>query len=156
MVQLTSMNFLWGSGGKESAYNVGDLGSIHGLGRSPREGKGYLLQYSGLENVMDLYSPWGHKESGMTEWLSLSHPYMTTGKTIELTIQIFVSNVMSLLFSMLSRFVIAFLPRIKSLLISWLQSPSAVILEPQKKPLAQFSLFPHLFAMKWWDWMPWS
>ena len=57
---------------------------------------------------------------------------MTTGKTIELTIQIFVSNVMSLLFSMLSRFVIAFLPRIKSLLISWLQSPSAVILEPQK------------------------
>ena len=67
MVQLTSMNFLWGSGGKESAYNVGDLGLIHGLGISPRERKGYLLQYSGLENVMDLYSPWGHKESGMTE-----------------------------------------------------------------------------------------
>ena len=67
MVQLTSMGFLCGSGGKESAYDMGDLGLIHGLGRSPREGKGYLLQYSGQENVMDLYSPWGHKESGMTE-----------------------------------------------------------------------------------------
>ena len=56
---------------------------------------------------MDLYSPWGHKESGMTELLSLSfsHPYMTTGKTMALTIQTFVSNVMSLLFNMLFRFV---------------------------------------------------
>ena len=62
----------------------------------------------------------------------LSHPYMTTGKTIALTIQTFVGKVMSLLFSMLSRLVIAFLPRSKRLLISWLQSPSAVILEPKK------------------------
>ena len=57
---------------------------------------------------------------------------MTTGKTIVLTIQIFVSKVMSLLFNMLSRLVIAFLPRSKRLLVSWLQSPSAVILEPKK------------------------
>ena len=57
---------------------------------------------------------------------------MTTGKIIALTIQTFVSKVISLLFNMLSRFVIAFLPRIKHLLISWLQSPSAVILEPKK------------------------
>ena len=57
---------------------------------------------------------------------------MTTGKTIALTIGTFVDKVMSLLFNMLSRFVIAFLPRSKCLLISWLQSPSAVILEPQK------------------------
>ena len=64
--------------------------------------------------------------------VQLSHPYMTTGKTIALTRQTFVGKVTSLLFNMLSRFVIAFLPRIKSLLISWLQSPSAVILEPQK------------------------
>ena len=56
----------------------------------------------------------------------LSHPYMTTGKTIALTIQTFVSKVMYLLFNTLSRFVIAFLPRSKGLLISWLQSPSAV------------------------------
>ena len=62
----------------------------------------------------------------------LSHPYMTTGKTIALTKQAFVGKVMSLLFSMLSRLVIAFLPRSKRLLISWLQSPSTVILEPKK------------------------
>ena len=64
--------------------------------------------------------------------VQLSHPYMTTGKTIALTGQAFVGKVMSLLFNMLSRLVIAFLPRSKHLLISWLQSPSAVILEPQK------------------------
>ena len=76
--------------------------------------------------------------------VQLSHPYMTTGKTIALTRQTFVGKVMSLLFNTLSRFVIAFLPKSKCLLISWLQSPatmvileppkikSAVILEPQK------------------------
>ena len=62
----------------------------------------------------------------------LSHPYMTTGKTIALTVRMFVSKVMSLLFNTLSRLVIAFLPRSKHLLILWLQSPSAVILEPKK------------------------
>ena len=64
--------------------------------------------------------------------VQLSHPYMTSGKTIALTRQTFVSKVMSLLFNMLSRLVITFLPRSKRLLISWLQSPSAVILEPRK------------------------
>ena len=64
--------------------------------------------------------------------VQLSHPYMTTGKTIALTRQTFVGKVMSLLFNMLYRFVITFLPKSKQLLISWLQSPSAVILEPQK------------------------
>ena len=64
--------------------------------------------------------------------VQLSHPYMTTGKTIALTRQTFVDKVMSLLFNMLSRLVIAFLPTSKHLLISWLQSPSAVILEPPK------------------------
>ena len=61
----------------------------------------------------------------------LSHLYMTTGKTIALTVRIFVGKVMSLLFNTLSRFIIAFLPRSKRSLISWLQSPSAVILEPK-------------------------
>ena len=65
--------------------------------------------------------------------VQLSHPYMTTGKTTALTRQTFNGKVMSLLFNMLSRLVIAFLPRSKCLLISWLQSPSAVILEPPKK-----------------------
>ena len=64
--------------------------------------------------------------------VQLSHPYTTTGKTIALTIWTFVDKVMSLLLSTLSRFFIAFLPRSKHLLILWLQSPSAVILEPQK------------------------
>ena len=64
--------------------------------------------------------------------VQLSHPYMTTGKTIALSRQTFVGKVMSLLLNMLSRLVITFLPRSKRLLISWLQSPSAVILEPKK------------------------
>ena len=65
--------------------------------------------------------------------VQLLHPYMTTGKTIALTIWTFVSKVMSLRFNILPRVVIAFLPRSKHLLISWLQSPSAVILEPLQK-----------------------
>ena len=64
--------------------------------------------------------------------VQLSHPYMTTGKTIDLIRWTFVDKIMSLLFNMLSRLVINFLPRNKRLLISWLQSPSAVILEPPK------------------------
>ena len=64
--------------------------------------------------------------------VQLSHPYMTTGKTIALTRWTFVGKLMSLLFNMLSRLVMVFLPRSKCLLISWLQSPSAVILEPKK------------------------
>ena len=62
----------------------------------------------------------------------LSHAYMTTGKTIALTMQTFVGKVMSLVFNVLSRLIITFLPRSKRLLIYWLQSPSAVILEPKK------------------------
>ena len=64
--------------------------------------------------------------------VQLSHPYMTTGKTIALTRWTFVDKLMSLLFNVLSRLVITFLPRSKHLLISWLQSPSVVILEPRK------------------------
>ena len=70
--------------------------------------------------------------------VQLSHLYMTSGKTTALTIRIFVGKVMFLLFTMLSWFVIAFLPRSKYLLISWLQSPSAVILEPKKMKSAMF------------------
>ena len=79
-----------------------------------------------------------HSSKASILWLSafyivqLSHPYMTTGKTITLTRQSFVDKVMSLLFNMLSGLVVTFLPRSKCLLISWLQSPSAVILEPPK------------------------
>ena len=80
--------------------------------------------------------------------VQLSHPCMTTGKTIALTRWIFVGKVMSLLFNMLSRLVITFLPRSKHLLISWLQSPFAVILEPPNKICYCFHCFPIYF--------PWS
>ena len=73
--------------------------------------------------------------------VQLSHPYMTTGKTIALTTWTFVGKVMSLLFNMLSRLVITFLPRGRSLLISWLQSPCAVILEPKKIVCHSFHCF---------------
>ena len=81
--------------------------------------------------------------------VQLSHPYITTGKTIALTRWTFVGKVMSLFFNMLSRLVIrAFLPRSNCLLISWLQLPSAVILEPKKIKSVSVSIVPHLFAMK--------
>ena len=79
-----------------------------------------------------------HSSNASILWCSafftvqLSHPYMTTGKTIALTRRTFVGKIMSLLFNILSRLIITFLPRSKHLLISWLQSPSAVILEPPK------------------------
>ena len=85
--------------------------------------------------------------------VQLLHPYMTTGKTIALTTQTFVSKIISLLFNMLSRLVIAFLPRSKFLLISWLQSPSAVILEPKKiKPVIVSIVSPSICH----EVMPWS
>ena len=74
--------------------------------------------------------------------VQLSHPYMTTGKTIALTIRTFAGEVMSLLFNTLSRLVVAFLPRSKCLFISWLQSPSAVILERKKIECVTASLVP--------------
>ena len=78
--------------------------------------------------------------------VQLSHPHMTTGKTIALTRWTFVGKVMSLLLNMLSRLVITFLPRSKRLLISWLQSPSAVILEPPKNKVSYcFHCFPIYF-----------
>ena len=80
--------------------------------------------------------------------VQLSHPYMTTGKTIALTRWTFVGKVTSLLFNMQSRLVITFLPRNKRLLISWLQSPSAVILEPRKIKSSSFHCFP--------IYLPWS
>ena len=107
-------------------------------------------EYSGLISFrmdwLDLFAVQGtlknllqhHSSKASVLWRSaffivqLSHPYMTTGKTIALTRQTFVGKVMSLLLNMLSRLVITFLPRSKCLLISWLQSPSAVILELKK------------------------
>ena len=80
--------------------------------------------------------------------VQLSHPYMATGKTIAVSRWIFVGKVITLLLNMLSRLVITFLSRSKHLLISWLQSPSAVILEPKIIKSDTVPLFPHLFSMK--------
>ena len=86
--------------------------------------------------------------------VQLSLLYMTTGKTVALTRRTFVGKVMYLLFNMLSRFVIAFFPRSKHLLISWLQSLSAVILEPKKIKSVTVSTFSPSICYQWWDQMP--
>ena len=85
-----------------------------------------------------------------------SHPYITAGKTIALTRWTFVGKVMSLLLNMKSRLVITFLPRSKCLLVSWLQSATAVILKPPKIKSLTLSTVSPSISMKWWDWMPWS
>ena len=94
-----------------------------------------LLQHHSLKASILWHSPFFI--------VQLSYPYMTTGKTIVLTRRTFVGKVMSLLFNMLSRLVIAFLPRSKRLLISWLQSPSAVILEPKFAGILSTALSQH-------------
>ena len=120
-------------------------------------------EYSGLisfrTDCLDLLAVQGtlkslfqhHSSKASVLWLSaffivqLSHPYMTTGKPIALTRRTFVGKVTSLLFNVLSRLVIAFLPRSKHLLISWMQSPSAVILEPPKiKSLTLSIVYPSI------------
>ena len=83
--------------------------------------------------------------------VQLLHSYMTTGKIIALTRQTFVGKVMALLFNMLSRLVITFLSRSKCLLISWLQSPSAVILEPPQIKSVTVSIVSPSSSTKWWD-----
>ena len=103
---------------------------------SPLEWTGWIsLQSKGLSRVFSNTIVQKHRFFGFCSaffTIQLSHPYMTAGKTIALTIWTFVGKVMSLLFNMLSWLVITFLPRSKHLLISWLQSPFAVILEPPK------------------------
>ena len=103
-------------------------------GWSPLGWTGWIsLQSKGLSRVFSNTTVQKHQFfSSQLSSQSNSHPYMTTGKTIALTRRTFVGKVMSLLLNMLSRLVITFLPRSKHLLISWLQSPSAVILEPKK------------------------
>ena len=102
---------------------------------SPLGGTGWIsLQSKGLSRIFSNTTVQNHQFTGHSAFFTvqLSHPYMTTGKTIALTRQTFIGKVMSLLFNMLSRLFITFFPRSKCLLISWLQSPSAVILEPPK------------------------
>ena len=117
---------------------------------SPLGWTGWIsLQFKGLSTVFSKTTVQKHQFFGaQLSSQSNSHPYMTTGKTIALTRWTFVGKVMSLLLNMLSRLVITFLPRSKCLLISWLQSPSAVILELPKIKSGSFHCFP--------IYLPWS
>ena len=138
------MNFPGGAGGKQSNCQCRETGLIPGLGRFPggNEHPGLisfrmdwldlLAVQRTLKSLLQHHSSKAsiHRCSAFFI-LQLSNPYMTTGKIIAYTRQTFVGKVMSLLFNMLSRFLIAFLPKSKHLLISWLQSPSAMILEPK-------------------------
>ena len=146
-----SQLFTWGG------QSIGVSASTSGLPMntqdwSPLRWTGWIsLQSKGLSRVFSKHH--SSKASNFRHsaffTVQLSHPYMTTGKTIALTRWTFVGKVMSLLFNMLSSLVITFLPRRKRLLISWLQSPSAVILEPPKiKSDRCFHRFP--------IYLPWS
>ena len=166
-----SLGFPGGTSGKESTCQCRKhkrCGWIPGSERSLGVGNGNPLQYSCLEHSMDR-GAW----QATVHWVAKSQTQVSihtqpslwsnshihtwlVEKNIALTIWTFVSKAMSLLFNMLSRFVIAFLPRSKRLLISWLQSLSTVILETKKIKSVTVSIFPHLFAMNWWDQMPWS
>ena len=125
--QLQHQSFQWTPGLISFRMDWLDLLAVQGTLKS-------LLQHYNLKASILWHS--------VFFMVQFSHPYMTTGKTIALTIQTFVDKVMSLLFNTLSRFVIAFLQRSKCLLISWLQSPSLVILESKKIKALPSSAFP--------------
>ena len=109
----------------------------------------------GLSKVCSSFTIQKHQIFGILPSL-WSHLNMTAGKTIALAIWTFVDIMMSLLFNTLPRFVTVFFSRNKHLLISWLQSPSTVNLDPKKIKSVTASTFLLLFSMKWWDWNPWS
>ena len=140
------MSQLFSSGGQ----SIGALASVlpmNSQGWFPLGWIGLIsLQSKGLSRVLQHHSSKASVlQCSAFFMVQLSHPYMTTGKTIVLTIWTFVGKMMSLLFNMPSRLVIAFLPRSECLLISWLQSPSAVILEPQKiKSATVFIVSPYI------------
>ena len=128
------VNWLFTSGGQSIAASASDLEmKIQGWFPSGLTGLISLLS-KGLSSVFSSTPIWKHQFFGPQPFLvvQLSHPYMATGNTIALTICTFVGKMVSLLFNMPTRFVIAFLPRSNHLLILWLQSPSAVILEPKE------------------------
>ena len=127
------MSQLFVSGGQSFSFNISPSNEHSGLISFKMDWLDFLVVQGTLKSLLQY-----HSSKALVLWHSaffivqLSHPYMTTGKTIALIKRTFVGKVMSLLFNKLSSLVIAFLPRSKHLLISWLQSPSAVILEPPK------------------------
>ena len=154
------MSQLFTSGGQSTGVSASaSVLPVNTQDWSPSGWTGWIsLQSKGLSRVFSNIIVQKHQFFWHSAFFTvqLSHPYMTTGKTIPLTRQTFVGKVMSLIFNMLSRLVITFLPRSKRLLISWLQSPFAVILELPKIKSDTVSTVSHLFPMRWWDQMPWS
>ena len=146
------MSQLFSWGGQSARVSALALFLINALalsqGGSPSEWTGWIsLQSKGLSRVFSNTIVQKHQFFGIELFfmVQLSHAYMTTGDNIALTRWTFVCKVMSLLLNMLFRLAITFLPRSKHLLISWLHSPSAVILEPRKIKLASFPIY-----------LPWS
>ena len=142
------MSLLFASGGQGWSFNfsISPSNDYSGLISFRVDWFDLLVVHGTLKSLLQHHSSkasmLGHSAFFIVQ---LSHPYMTTGKTIALTRQTFVGKGMSLLFNMLSRLVITFLPRSKHLLISWLHSLSAVILEPQKRVCHCFHCFPIYF-----------
>ena len=127
------MSQLFVSGGQSIGFSIHPSSEYSGLIYFRMDWLDLLAVQGTLKSLLQHHSSKASVLRHSTFFMvQFSHPYMTTGKTIALTRQTFVGKVMSLLFNMLSRFVIAFLPRSKHLLNSWLQSPSAVISEPKK------------------------
>ena len=135
-IRVFPVSQLFASGGQSVGVSAStSVLPMNTQDRFPLGWTGWIsLQAKGLSGVFSSTTVQRHQFFGTQPFfiVQLSHSYMTTGKTIALTRWIFVDKVMSLLFNMLSRLVIAFLPRSKCLLISWQQSPSAVILKPRK------------------------
>ena len=150
------MSWLFASGGQSIRASASASASVLPMNIQdwfPLEWTGWIsLQSKGLSRVFSNTAVQKHQFSRHSAFfiVQLSHSYMTTGKTIVLTRWTFVGKVMSLLFNMLSMWVLAFLPRSKQLLISWIQSPSPVILEPKK---IKSLIISHIFARKWWGQM---
>ena len=153
-----SQLFAWGGQGIEvSAFSIIPSKEHPGLISFRKDWLDLLAVQGTLKSLLQHYSSKASiLRCSAFFTVQLSYPYMTTGKTIALTRWTFVGKVRSLLLNMLSRLVITFLPRSKRLLISWLQSPSAVIMERKKIKSDTISTVSHLFAMKWWDQLPWS
>ena len=128
------MSQLFASDGQNTGVSAStSVLPINTQDRSPLGWTGWILQSKGLKSLLQHHSSKASILRHSAVFIvQLSHPYMTTGKTIALTRWTFIGKVMSLLFNTLSRLVITFLPGSKCLLISWLQSSSAVILEPRK------------------------
>ena len=144
-----SQHFAWGG----RSTGVSALASVFPMNtqdRSPLEWTSWIsLQSKGLSRVFSNTTVQMHQffSAQPSSQSKLSHPYITTGKTIALTRRTCVGKGMSLLLNMLSRLVITLLPRSKRLFILWLQSPSAVILDPKKIKSDTVSIVPHLFPM---------